>query len=296
MKFYSRWVSGLLRNISPLNRIVAKLAFLANVTPSGNTVDSNVWGGAQALNYDFQRRIVEISKSLRIEKVIEPIVEFSRFGNQFDGGYVMAHDFNENDALISLGVGNDVTLDAELSKIISKVHFYDHTVADLPQAVRNAVFHKEEIGYVNKGSVTLEETLARLNPAGDTILKMDIEGSEWEVLANTVSLGTFKQIVIEFHGLRQLINQDYFVRTASALRKIHLTHAPVHLHANNYVPVAIIGNSLVPDVIEVTYLNRSIYKTVLHEPPPGSEFDSPNCSLLPEIALSFPLSSRFDFI
>jgi hypothetical protein len=295
MKFYSRWISGLLRHIGPLNRFIAKLAFLANVAPSVGTHVSRDTS-PQALNYDFQRRIIELSKLLRVEKVVASNFKFARFGNQFDGGYVMVHDFNKSDSLISLGVGNDVTLDAELSKMISKVHFYDHTVSRLPQSVDNAIFHKEEIGYAKEGSVTLEETLIRLKPEGDTILKMDIEGSEWEVLASTVSLGAFKQIVIEFHGLQQLVNLDYFVRTASALQKIHTTHAPVHLHANNYVPVAIIGNSLVPDVIEVTYLNRSNYKTVMYEPLPGAEFDNPNCSLIPEIALSFPLSSRFDRI
>jgi hypothetical protein len=193
-------------------------------------------------------------------------------------------------------VGNDVTLDAELSKIISKVHFYDHTVSDLPQTIQNAVLHKEEIGYIKESTVTLEETLTRLKPEGDVVLKMDIEGSEWEVIENTISLGDFKQIVIEFHGLHQIINLDFFIKAASALRKIYSTHAPVHLHANNYVPLAIIGNSAVPDVIEVTYLSRSRYKTGLIDPLPGAEFDSPNCSLLPEIALSFPLPTRFDRI
>jgi hypothetical protein len=284
-----------LRNITPLNRIISKLAFLANVTPNVITNDLNAFS-PQASNYDFQRRIVELSKSLRVEKVVTPNTKFARLGNRFDGGYVMIHDFSELDGLISLGVGNDVTFDAEISKMISKVHFYDHTVKELPQSVGNAIFHKQEIGYVKEGAVTLEETLLRLDPEGDVILKMDIEGSEWEVLANTVSLGAFKQIVVEFHGLHQLVNIDFFVKTASALQKIHRTHAPVHLHANNYVPLAIIGNSLVPDVIEVTYLNRSKYNTIPLEPLPGSEFDSPNCSLLPEIALSFPLSSRFDLI
>ena len=295
MKFYSRWLRFLLRKIGPLNRIVSKLAFLASVTP---TVKTEVSGDAssQALNYDFQRRIVEISKTLRVERVIDPIVEFSRFGNRFDGGYVMLHDFNENDALISLGAGNDVTLEAELSKITAKVHLYDHTVSGLTQSVRNAVFHKEEIGYVKESTVTLEETILRLKPVGDLLLKMDIEGSEWEVLERTVSLGAFKQIVIEFHGLHRLINVDYFVKTVSALRKIHSTHAPVHLHANNYSPLAIIGNTAVPDIIEVTYVSRSRYKTTLLEPLPGAEFDSPNSSLTPEIALSFPLPTRFDRI
>lgn len=295
MKFYSRWLSLLLRNIGPLNRIVSKLAFLANVTPGVKT-EVSYDARSQTLNYDYQRRIVEISKSLRVERVIGPIVEFSRFGNKFDGGYVMLHDLNENDALISLGVGNDVTLDAELSKIIAKVHLYDHTVSGLPQSVRNGVFHKEEIGYVKESVVTLEEAILRLKPAGDLLLKMDIEGSEWEVLEGTTSLGAFKQIVIEFHGLHQLINLDYFIKTVSVLRKIHSTHAPVHLHANNYVPLAIIGSLAVPDVIEVTYLNRSRYKTTLLEPLPGAEFDNPNCSLIPEISLSFPIPTRFDRI
>ena len=295
MKFYSRWLSLLLRNVSFLSRIVEKLAYLANVKPGiKNELVHNI--SSQATNYDFQRRLVEISKSLRIERVTNPNIGFSRFGNQFDGGYVMVNDFNSNDALLSLGVGSDVTLDAELSKIISKVHFYDHTVSDLPQAIHNAVLHKEEIGYIKESTVTLEEALIRLKSAGDMILKMDIEGSEWEVLEKTVSLGEFKQIVIEFHGLHQLIYLDAFIKIVSALRKIHSTHAPVHLHANNYVPLAIIGNSVVPDVIEVTYLNRSKYKTTLIDPLPGAEFDSPNCSLIPEIALSFPLPTRFDRI
>jgi hypothetical protein len=89
---------------------------------------------------------------------------------------------------------------------------------------------------------------------------------------------------------------DYFVKTVSALRKIHSTHAPVHLHANNYSSLAIIGNVAVPDIIEVTYVSRSRYKTTLFEPLPGAEFDSPNSSLTPEIALLFPLPTRFDRI
>lgn len=285
----------MLRNVSFLSRIVQKLNFLANVT-TGREIEVQHGASTLDVNYDFQRRLVEISKTLRVERLADPNIGFSRFGNQFDGGYVMLNDFNNNDALVSLGVGNDVTLDAELSKTISKVHFYDHTVSDLPQTIHNAVLHKEEIGYIKENAVTLEETLIRLKPSGDTILKMDIEGSEWEVLENTVSLGDFKQIVIEFHGLHQLINLDAFIKITSALRKIHSTHAPVHLHANNYVPLAIIGNSVVPDVIEVTYLNRSKYKTTLIDPLPGAEFDSPNCSLIPEIALSFPLPTRFDRI
>ena len=295
MKFYSRWLSLLLRNVSFLNRIVQKLTFLANVRP-GEKTEVLHDASRPDTNYDYQRRLVEISKTLRVERLNDPSLEFSRFGNQFDGGYVMLNDFNINDALVSLGVGNDVTLDAELSKTISKVHFYDHTVSELPQTIHNAVLHKEEIGYIKETAVTLEETLIRLKSAGDAILKMDIEGSEWEVLENTVSLRDFKQIVIEFHGLHQLINLDAFIKIASALRKIHSTHAPVHLHANNYVPLAIIGNSVVPDVIEVTYVSRSKYKTTLIDPLPGAEFDSPNCSLIPEIALSFPLPTRFDRI
>jgi hypothetical protein len=117
MKFYSRWLSIILRNLSPLKRIVEKLAFLANVKVDART-DVTGDTSPQATNYDFQRRIVEISKTLRVEKVVDPTLGFSRFGNQFDGGYVMVNDFNNNDALVSLGVGSDVTFDAELTKTI----------------------------------------------------------------------------------------------------------------------------------------------------------------------------------
>lgn len=295
MKFYSRWISALLRHVGPLKKLISKLAFLANLTPDTRSEKAPVFE-PYTQSYDLQRRIAEISKLLRVERIVHPESKFARLGNTFDGGYVIWHDFSDTDDLISLGVGNDITFDTELSKFISKVHFYDHTVEDLPQPLDKAVFYREQIGYLNPGSITLEVALSRLNPKGNTILKMDIEGSEWEVLANTISLGIFKQIVIEFHGLQQLVNLENFVKIAQALQKLHKTHAPIHLHANNYAPVAVIGNCLVPDVIEVTYLNRTLYETAPFEPVPGSEFDSPNSSLSPDIALSFPLSTRFDMV
>ena len=144
MKFYSRWISTLLRNIGPLNRIISKLSYLANVTP-GVSFEASNGANPQTQNYDFQRRVVELSKLLRVEKVVDSNLKFARFGNQFDGGYVMVHDFIHTDSLASLGVGNDITFDSQISKLISKVHFYDHTVNDLPQDVGNAIFYKEEI-------------------------------------------------------------------------------------------------------------------------------------------------------
>ena len=294
MKFYSRGIKFVLLRSRWLMRIIQKLSYLGNLDQPDIQISNNQANIMHS--FDLHRRVVEISKFLRIEKLLNDGLIFKRFGNLFDGGYVMVKDFSDTDCLITLGVGSDISCDAEIAKEISKVHFYDHTVSSLPESVPNSTHFREKIGYGDSKEVSLEETLKRIQASGEIVLKMDIEGSEWEVLKKTTSLSSFKQIVIELHGLHQIIDLNRFVEMSLALAKIHKSHGPVHIHANNYAPVTIVGNSFLPDVIEVTYLSRSKYNLSNFDFAAGTDFDSPNNSSAPEIALTFPLSTRFNRI
>jgi hypothetical protein len=91
------------------------------------------------------------------------------------------------------------------------------------------------------------------------IMKMDIEGCEWDVFqqAEASILEQFSQITIEFHGLIAAAYDSIALDTVvSVLRKINKTHQSVHLHANGSAIPLWIGGLVLADVMEVTYFRR----------------------------------------
>ena len=90
------------------------------------------------------------------------------------------------------------------------------------------------------------------------ILKIDIEGMEWEFL-NTVEsdiLKKFDQIIFEFHN----IIKPQTINIVKMLEKLNQTHDLVHLHGNNSSNLLKVGYSYIPDVFEATYVNKEKYK------------------------------------
>ena len=87
------------------------------------------------------------------------------------------------------------------------------------------------------------------------ILKMDVEGWEWEFLnyASEKTLDQFSQIVFEFHDLT---NPDMENKIIPALQKLNNTHQLVHVHANNLHPASYLADVMLPPVLEATYLRR----------------------------------------
>ena len=99
----------------------------------------------------------------------------------------------------------------------------------------------------------------------DYILKMDIEGSEWDFFANAESsdIEKFRQMILEIHWLDGLrANDERYNRMVSVLSKINATHNLVLIHGNNFSPLFNYGDLVIPDVIEVLYLRKDSYNFV----------------------------------
>jgi hypothetical protein len=72
---------------------------------------------------------------------------------------------------------------------------------------------------------------------------------------------------------------------ARVLKKLSDAYAVVHVHANNYAGFTNVANVIVPNVLEITFANRSIYSfSKTHEIFPGA-LDVPNDSNHPDIHL-----------
>jgi hypothetical protein len=201
-----------------------------------------------------------------------------RVGQRGDGGYVMLDDLRETKKAYSLGVGKNVSWDLDLAERGIPVHQFDHTVEKSPISHPNFCFHRRKITPV--GTLETDDLCSILNygEAGHAILKMDIDGDEWDVLDQTdgSTLDPFTQIICEFHWFGRGYNEDWLQYSTRVLNKLNARFQVVHVHANNCAPYALIAGIPLPAVLEVTYANRRLYEFQPTTEMFPSNLDSPN--------------------
>lgn len=211
------------------------------------------------VNIDIQmseKYYQDLKEVLKIKKTNIP---FIRIGNpHLDGGYIMTNDFKGNIAY-SFGIDKDITWDAQMVEKGYDVFMYDPTV-DFSCENPKLHFFKEGIaGHDSDQFKTLKTFLDRNNHSGkNMILKMDVEGAEWDFL-NTVdekTLNRFDQIVMELHGI---ISTSLPEKVIELISKLNRTHSLVHIHGNNTTATLKIGNIIYHDCIEVTYIKGETY-------------------------------------
>jgi hypothetical protein len=228
------------------------------------------------LNSSYNMDNVKRLKSI-FTKAAAVDVSYKRFGRDNDGGYIMVNDITKNDFGISFGIAGDVSWDQDFMKFASGIHMYDNSIDNLPEHVTDSKFFKETVG----SDIGLDKAAAKADSDKDLILKMDIEGSEIDVLKNcsSDSVKKFRQIIIEFHNIIDYTkNKLVFKDLDDAVSKILQTHLPVWLHANNWGSVEEIEGYMVPDVLEVLFLRKSSYSLTENFSVPGQfdKLDMPN--------------------
>ena len=205
----------------------------------------------------------------------------ARFGRPFDGGYVHLDDFAEVDTAISLGINDDVSWDEAVAERGLTIHQFDHTVDDPAPNDHRMIFNKKMItAQPTPGAVTLSELVAQHDKRAarpNLILKMDVETGEWPVIEDTPqqALGRFAQITCEMHAFECLDRLEWRQGVYRALRKLRTDYDPIHVHGNNYSPFSVIAGVPVPNVLEVSWVNRAVYKTVPADELFPTELDMP---------------------
>jgi hypothetical protein len=241
-----------------------------------------------AFGEQIRPQIDELRKLLITTKLSD--LSYVRFGDLFDGGYVLSNAISKNGSCLSVGVGTNISFDVAISKLVNEVHLYDHTVSKLPQTTPpNIHFFNKGLGVSTSGQfLSLHDCLEKFSSSTNMILKIDIEGAEWEILDSIDSntLLRFDQIAIEFHDFFRIRNQAHFLRIVRVLAKLNETHTVINVHGNNWGKFEIVSNVPFADVLEVTYISKSI----LDQKYRIEERDSLNkpCNPLgPEIELAF---------
>ena len=122
---------------------------------------------------------------------------------------------------------------------------------------KNSNFIKKKLSLEDKKSEISINNWIEKND-NEIILKIDIEGDEYSILANISdkNLKKIRILVIEFHDLRNLRNNSFLSFFEKIFSRIDSSFYPCHLHINNSSKIKKISNLKIPDMIEMTFIRK----------------------------------------
>jgi hypothetical protein len=187
-----------------------------------------------------ERRTAPIREALFTELQPVPLANctFGRYGEPHDGGYLLCSNLLTNiKAGYSYGISGYDGWGCDIStRHQVPVHQYDcfNTKAPVCKSGRT-MFHAECVGGVarTEDGRPYDTVLGQLQKNGDgahhVVMKMDVEGAEWESLPALTdeALTRIDQLVMELHG----VNQQQYVDVVKRLKQFFYV---AYVHVNNF--------------------------------------------------------------
>lgn len=178
------------------------------------------------------------------------------YGNTYGGFYICPDFLNEKSVIYSFGIGEDISFDNAIiknhdchvfgfdptpksinwlksQKLPEKFRFYEYGISNKsgfadfflpknPAHVSGSLMEIKSIDTTKSVTVrlkSLEDIIKELNHQHIDVLKLDIEGSEYEVIENILTSNlSITQILIEFHD--RFFNNGQ-LKTKQAIRKLN---------------------------------------------------------------------------
>lgn len=185
-----------------------------------------------------------------------------RLGKNGDGGYVLPMDFLQDiEAVVVFGVNDEDSFERDLANYIDpkKVPFFlcDPFVRYSNDGKNDFTFCSLGLaGETKDNMITWPDFCKSKNLVGKKVLlKVDIEGAEWESFAN-LEPSDFDNVVcliIEFHRLIHLQEVAQQIKTFDLFNSRFVLN---HCHVNNNGYISRIESTFLPDVLECTYVNK----------------------------------------
>ncbi len=221
-----------------------------------------------------------LMQELHPRSVAPPMV---RLGPLKDGGYLVPDDLEGIEACFSPGVSSESGFEMDCANRGMKVFLADKSVDEPTQSHALFNFTKKFVGCTSgEDFMTLDEWVAKSSSKSDSdlLLQMDIEGYEYEVLLSVSDslMQRFRFLIIEFHFLEQLFGRSFFLIARRVFSKILKTHFCVHTHPNNCCGVTRCQGLDIPCVMEFTFVARSRYEPLPHNPVFPHSLDVDNTS------------------
>ena len=212
-------------------------------------------------DFEHRRLVRELGDYLR---PVPSGHRYERIGSSGDGGYVVPCDLPLPKSVISVGVGRECSADDDLAARGVDVWQFDHTVESSPSKLPNVRFVCRGLGGPDAdGNLLPLKELVRLagGPLDNTWLMLDAEGAEWDALGDeSAPIALFQVISIEFHMLGAAAVPELLAVMLRGVRRVAESHVPVAWSANNFAPFYSFAGVWVPDVLEVTFVRKSVFQ------------------------------------
>jgi N-acetylglucosaminyldiphosphoundecaprenol N-acetyl-beta-D-mannosaminyltransferase len=238
------------------------------------------------------------------EKLLEQLTPYDvigfeekiRLGNLYDGGYLIPRNVIPLIEVVYVyGVSNDIKFEEDLLKYKDvPIRLYDHTIDNLPRTNINMFFKKQGIAAKKHGNFDTFENHIKENQDNNKkiLLKMDIEGDEWEIIDKIVAnySENIVAIILEAHRFYRYEN---IIKYIKKLSKINSKFTLIHIHGNNWSgfaesSVVKIKSKKIPNVCEITFINNILVKNkIIMSRDLPSIGDYPNAPQKEDICLNF---------
>jgi hypothetical protein len=210
----------------------------------------------------------EIKNIIKKMKPIGAKKNLIRLGDDNDGGYIVPDDFVGLKYCFSAGVGKLIQFEKDcLQKYKIKSFLCDYNNINNPEIINHFDFTRKKItSFNNKKNLTLNSWInSKKKKSDEFILKIDIEGSEYEALLNIdeENLKKTRILIVEFHTLRDLKNRSFFRIFENVINKLQNFFYIMHLHPNNAGKNIKIHDYEIPDLLEVTFLRKDRISRIL---------------------------------
>lgn len=193
-----------------------------------------------------------------------------------DGGYIMADYVLENCvALFTYGVGNDYRYEEDFSSKYKKPSYlFDHTPSSdglalnvLEDQKRRYVdelkrinelglhFFPQGLGFQEKCK-DFQENYEELNINGPVLLKIDVEGHEYNYFMNTDMAKLADKvmaIIVEFHWVCTDTNRDLVLKVLNDIEEYFILF---HIHGNRWGDIKLLEGRMTPETLELSFINK----------------------------------------
>ncbi len=189
--------------------------------------------------------------------IILGVDELKRYGSIADGGYVgPVNAINNSKFLISGGIETNNEFEIELANLGMTGIQIDNSIDSPPEDHKNLSFKRATLG--GKDGILIDDLLKSFDSTTQGVLKLDIEGSEYETLSEVESFQRFTTIILELHNLHKIVDDNFWDIFKSILDKLAQNHSVVFLAPNNCCGFSIIGGVPIPNVVEVTWARNDL--------------------------------------
>ncbi len=201
------------------------------------------------------------------------------YGNTYGGFFVNPTKLNENSIVYSVGIGEDISFDQAIinkhkcqvfgfdptpksinwvknQQLPNQFNFYEFGISDKtgnvdfylpknPAYVSGSISLQKNVNENEKVNVqmkTITDAAKQLGHAHIDVLKMDIEGAEYDVITSLLSSGiSFGQLLIEFHDR---FFTDGAAKTKNAIQVLKQNGFEIFAISDSFEEVSFINTNL----------------------------------------------------